>query len=127
MHAVLLRRRLPCSQRAENHARCASSTHHVSLTLITPNHVRATALLVITKRAETRECSACGDHTPLRLLGQHFTLESVRVQNHPRPRRRSRRLLRPLRASSRTACPPPSIPKLDCMPLLAPRPVNPRL
>ncbi|KAH9055601.1 hypothetical protein EDB87DRAFT_1567197, partial [Lactarius vividus] len=32
------------------------------------------------KRAETRECPICGDHIPLRLLGQHYTLESTRVQ-----------------------------------------------
>jgi len=32
------------------------------------------------KRAETRECPVCGDHIPLRLLGQHYTLESSRVQ-----------------------------------------------
>lgn len=32
------------------------------------------------KRAETRECPICGEHIPLRLLGQHYTLESSRVQ-----------------------------------------------
>ncbi|KAI9453071.1 hypothetical protein F5148DRAFT_1329979, partial [Russula earlei] len=32
------------------------------------------------KRAETRECPVCGDHIPLRLLGQHYTLEFSRVQ-----------------------------------------------
>ncbi|KAH8985422.1 hypothetical protein EDB86DRAFT_2329965 [Lactarius hatsudake] len=32
------------------------------------------------KRAETRECPICGDHILLRLLGQHYTLESTRVQ-----------------------------------------------
>lgn len=33
------------------------------------------------KRAETRECPICGDPIPLRLLGQHYTLESSRVQS----------------------------------------------
>lgn len=37
-------------------------------------------LYIIAKRAETRECPICGDNIPLRLLGQHFTLESARVQ-----------------------------------------------
>ena len=32
------------------------------------------------KRAETRECPICGEHIPLRLLGQHYTLENSRVQ-----------------------------------------------
>ena len=32
------------------------------------------------KRAETRECPVCREHIPLRLLGQHYTLESSRVQ-----------------------------------------------
>jgi hypothetical protein len=59
------------------------TTHHTRLTLlslITPNHMRAIALLRLAKRAETRECPICGDHIPLRLLGQHYTLESARVQ-----------------------------------------------
>lgn len=34
----------------------------------------------LAKRAETRECPVCGEHIPLRLLGQHYTLESSRVQ-----------------------------------------------
>ena len=34
----------------------------------------------LVKRAETRECPICGEHIPLRLLGQHYTLESSRVQ-----------------------------------------------
>jgi hypothetical protein len=32
------------------------------------------------KRAETRECPICRELIPLRLLGQHYTLESSRVQ-----------------------------------------------
>lgn len=32
------------------------------------------------KRAETRICPVCGEDIPLRLLGQHYTLESSRVQ-----------------------------------------------
>ncbi|KAI0252075.1 hypothetical protein BJV78DRAFT_1346809 [Lactifluus subvellereus] len=32
------------------------------------------------QRAETRECPICREHIPLRLLGQHYTLESSRVQ-----------------------------------------------
>ncbi len=32
------------------------------------------------KRAETRECPICGEDIPLRLLGQHYTLENSRVQ-----------------------------------------------
>ena len=48
--------------------------------LFTPNPVRPTVPLSTAKRAETRECPICGDHIPLRLLGQHFTLESARVQ-----------------------------------------------
>jgi hypothetical protein len=34
----------------------------------------------IAKRAETRECPICREPIPLRLLGQHYTLESSRVQ-----------------------------------------------
>jgi len=34
----------------------------------------------VAKRAETRECPICRDPIPLRLLGQHYTLESSRVQ-----------------------------------------------
>ena len=34
----------------------------------------------VAKRAETRECPICGVSIPLRLLGQHYTLESSRVQ-----------------------------------------------
>ena len=32
------------------------------------------------KRAETRDCPICREHIPLRLLGQHYTLEISRVQ-----------------------------------------------
>ncbi|KAH9983567.1 hypothetical protein BJV74DRAFT_616324 [Russula compacta] len=32
------------------------------------------------KRAETRECPVCGERIPLRLLAQHYSLESSRVQ-----------------------------------------------
>lgn len=32
------------------------------------------------KRAETRECPICREPIPLRLLGQHYTLENSRVQ-----------------------------------------------
>ena len=34
----------------------------------------------LAKRAETRECPICRERIPLRLLGQHYTLESSRVQ-----------------------------------------------
>lgn len=51
-----------------------------SLELITLDPASATAPLRLAKRAETRECPVCGDHIPLRLLGQHYTLESTRVQ-----------------------------------------------
>lgn len=34
----------------------------------------------VAKRAETRECPICREPIPLRLLGQHYTLESSRVQ-----------------------------------------------
>lgn len=34
----------------------------------------------VAKRAETRECPICGESIPLRLLGQHYTLENSRVQ-----------------------------------------------
>ena len=34
----------------------------------------------VAKRAETRECPICGEAIPLRLLGQHYTLENSRVQ-----------------------------------------------
>ncbi|KAH9018065.1 hypothetical protein EDB85DRAFT_2013676 [Lactarius pseudohatsudake] len=69
------------SYRNEYQARYASSNPVLHpLALITPNHVRATAPRVSAKRAETRECPICGDHIPLRLLGQHYTLESTRVQ-----------------------------------------------
>ena len=34
----------------------------------------------VAKRAETRECPICRESIPLRLLGQHYTLESSRVQ-----------------------------------------------
>ena len=34
----------------------------------------------VAKRAETRECPICRELIPLRLLGQHYTLESSRVQ-----------------------------------------------
>jgi hypothetical protein len=68
------------SQRAECQARYAPSICLASFLLIVPNPVCATAPLGVAKRAETRECPICGDHIPLRLIGQHFTLESGRVQ-----------------------------------------------
>jgi hypothetical protein len=34
----------------------------------------------VAKRAETRECPICRESIPLRLLGQHYTLENSRVQ-----------------------------------------------
>lgn len=40
----------------------------------------ASSALHLAKRAETRECPVCGEHIPLRLLAQHYTLESSRVQ-----------------------------------------------
>ncbi|KAI0287636.1 hypothetical protein BC826DRAFT_959021 [Russula brevipes] len=58
----------------------------------TPGHdakeyvVASTSVLVAApatkraKRAETRICPVCGEDIPLRLLGQHYTLESSRVQ-----------------------------------------------
>ncbi|KAN0140343.1 hypothetical protein V8E53_001552 [Lactarius tabidus] len=52
---------------------CRTVASTSTLTASVPNVKRA-------KRAETRECPICGDHIPLRLLGQHFTLESARVQ-----------------------------------------------
>ena len=69
-----------CGERAAFQTRYASYNPPASLALITPNPVRIITLLGIAKRAETRECPICGDHIPLRLLGQHFTLESSRVQ-----------------------------------------------
>lgn len=51
----------------------------LSLVFCSASHT-ASYVSNLAKRAETRKCPVCGEHIPLRLLGQHYTLESSRVQ-----------------------------------------------
>lgn len=79
MSAVISRSKRSVPDIADDPASRCNAQEYSSIVASTST-LAASPCIKRAKRAETRECPICREPIPLRLLGQHYTLESSRVQ-----------------------------------------------